>query len=211
MRRPFDLAAVQWKDPRVVMRGIIGVLLAANLAAALIAFKPFGGGADDLRRERASLQQQLSSLQAQVAKNKQLVLKVQRARTEGDEFLEKYITDRHVVTSTIQGELNNIAEGSGVVFQPTSWTPEPVDGSDTFWRMTINASCQGNYQSLVKFLNLVDKSPRFLIIESLSASPVQSGDKLNVTVKIDTFIRQQPGEEMIPASGATASTEGAGL
>jgi len=192
MRKPFDLSTIQWKDPRVVMRGIMGVLLVANLAAALVAFKPFGGGADDLRQERGSLQQQLSALQTQVAKNKQLVQKVERARTEGDEFLKKYITDRHVVTSTIQRELNDIAEGSGVTFQPTSWTPEPVDGSDVFWRMTINASCQGNYQALSKFLNLVDKSPRFLIIESLSASPVQSGDRLNVTVKIDTFIRQRP-------------------
>jgi type IV pilus assembly protein PilO len=210
MRRPFNLAGIQWKDPRVVMRVILGILLAANLAGAMIAFKPFGGSADDLRRERASLAQKLNTLRAQVAKNKQLVEKVQRARTEGSEFLEKYITDRHIVTSTIQGELNDIAEGSGIVFQPTSWTPEPVDGSDTFWKMTINASCQGTYQSLAKFLNLVDKSPRFLIIESLSATPVQSGDKLNVSIKIDTFIRQQPGEEMMPAPGGGASAEGAG-
>jgi len=38
------------KDPRVVMRAIIGVLLAANLVAAILAFKPFGGSAEDLRR-----------------------------------------------------------------------------------------------------------------------------------------------------------------
>jgi type IV pilus assembly protein PilO len=210
MRKRFDLAAIQWKDPRVVMRGIMGVLLAANLAAAVIAFKPFGGSADDLRRERASLQQQLSALQAQVAKNKQLVQKVQTARTEGDVFLDKYITDRHFVASTIQGELNDIAEGSGIVFQPVSWNPEPVEGSDTLWMLTLNANCQGTYQSLAKFLNLVDKSPRFLIIESLSATPVQGGDKLNVTIKVDTFIRRQPGEEMMAAPGAGASSEGAG-
>jgi type IV pilus assembly protein PilO len=192
------------------MRGILAVLLAANLAGAVIAFKPFGGSADDLRRERAALEQQLNTLRAQVARNKQLVEKVERARREGDEFLKKYITDLHVVTSTIQGELNDIAEGSGISFQPTSWTPEPVEGSDTFSRMTINAGCQGTYQALAKFLNMVDKSPRFLIIESLSATPLQSGDKLNVTVKIDTFIRQQPGEDVMPVPGGGAA-QGAGL
>ena len=37
------------------MRAVLGVLLLANLVAAVIAFKPFGGGADDLRRDRNAL------------------------------------------------------------------------------------------------------------------------------------------------------------
>src|SRR5438094_604725 len=105
MPRSFNLARIQWKDPRFVLRGVLGVLLAANLAAAVIAFKPFGGSADDLRRERGSLQQQLTSLKAQVDKSRKLVDKVQAARIADDEFMQKYITDRQVVTSTIQGEL----------------------------------------------------------------------------------------------------------
>jgi len=211
MPRNFNLAAIQWKDPRVLMRAILGALLAANLAMAVVAFKPFGGSADDLRRARNTLQQQLASLKTQVAKNKQLVQKVETARTASDKFLEQYVTDRHVVTSTMQSELVNIAESSGVIYQPVSWSAEPVDGSETLSKMTINAGCQGTYQALAKFLNLVDKSPRFLIIESLNATPLQTGDKLNVTIKLDTFIRQQPGDEAPPAQAAPAEGEGAGL
>ena len=51
-----------WKEPRILLRGIMGALLAANLAAAVIAFKPFGGSADDLQREEAALNQQLTGL-----------------------------------------------------------------------------------------------------------------------------------------------------
>jgi hypothetical protein len=39
-----------WIEPRFLLRGIMGALLAANLVAAVIAFKPFGGSADDLQR-----------------------------------------------------------------------------------------------------------------------------------------------------------------
>jgi Tfp pilus assembly protein PilO len=207
-----DLSTIQWKDPRVVMRAILGILLAANLAMAIVAFKPFGGSADDLRRQSASLHQQLTSLKQQVAKSKKLVEKVQAARVEGDDFLEKYVTDKHVMSSTIQGELVNIAENSGIVFTPVSWTPEPVEGSETLWRLTINAGCQGTYAALSKFLNLVDRSPRFLIIESLSATPLQAGDKLNVAVKIDMFYRAQPGDEFGPgpAPAAGGAVEGGG-
>jgi type IV pilus assembly protein PilO len=212
MPRNFDLSTIQWKDPRVVMRAILGLLLAANLVMAVVAFKPFGGSADDLRREQASLQQQLTGLKAQVARSKRLVEKVETARTAGDGFLQKYVTEKRVVTSTIQEELVTIAESSGVVYQPISFSLEPIEGSDTLSMMTINASCQGNYQALAKFLNLVDKSSRFLIIESLNATPLQAGDKLNVTLKVDTFIRQPPGDEMGPApAGASAEPAGVGL
>jgi type IV pilus assembly protein PilO len=208
MTRNFNLnlaglkSAAAWRDPRLAMRVIIGALLVANLVAAVFAFKPFGGSADDLRRGRNGLQQQLVQLQAQVAKSKKLVDKIQIARTEGDQFLAKYFTDRRVMTSTIQGELVDIAKQAGIVFQPTTWTDEPIEGSDTLIMKTINAGCQGTYASLSKFVNLVDRSPRFLIIESLVAAPQQTGQTLNVTVKIDTFVKD--------AAGNAQDTSGAG-
>ena len=191
MLRNFSLSALKWKDPRVAMRAVLGVFLLANLVTAVIAFKPFGGGADDLRRDRNVLQQQLAQLQKQVAKNKKLVEKVETARSQGDQFLNKYFTDRRVVTSTIQGELVQIAKDAGITYQPTTWTQETIEGSDTLGMMTINAGCQGTYAALSKFVNLVDKSPRFLIIESMVAAPQQTGQILNVTVKVDTFVKEQ--------------------
>jgi Tfp pilus assembly protein PilO len=191
MPRNFSFTALKWKDPRVAVRALLGALLVANLVVAAIAFKPFGGGADDLRRDRNVLQQQLSQLKAQAAKTRKLVDKVSTARSQGDQFLAKYFTDRRVVTSTIQGELVQIAKDAGIVYQPTTWTLEPIEGSDTLGMMTINAGCQGTYAQLSKFVNLVDKSPRFLIIESMVAAPQQTGQILNVTVKVDTFVKDQ--------------------
>ena len=216
MLRNFSLPALKWKDPRVAMRAVLGVLLLANLVAAVIAFKPFGGGADDLRRDRNVLQQQLAQLQKQVSKNKKLVEKVETARSQGDQFLAKYFTERRVVTSTIQGELVQIAKDAGITYQPTTWTPELIEGSDTLGMMTINAGCQGTYAALSKFVNLVDKSPRFLIVESMVAMPQQTGQILNVTVKVDTFVKEQglgssPEPEVAaPAAPPATAPPGAG-
>lgn len=188
---PASFSTLKWRDPRVAMRAVLGVLLLANLAAAVVALKPFGGGADDLRRDRNILQQQLAQLQAQVGENRKLAQKIETARREGDRFLTRYFTERRVVTSTIQGELVQIAKDAGITYQPTTWTLEPIEGSDTLAMMTINAGCQGTYATLSKFVNLVDKSPRFLIVESMVAAPQQTGQILNVTVKVDTFVKEQ--------------------
>src|SRR5438105_14720447 len=98
------------KDPRVVMRAIIGTLLAANLVAAVLAFKPFGGSADDLRRQQTALRQQLTQAQTRLANAKRLAGKVEMARREGDDFLAKYFTDRRTTFSTVIAELDRAAQ-----------------------------------------------------------------------------------------------------
>jgi type IV pilus assembly protein PilO len=214
MLRNYNLSALKWKDPRVAMRAVLGVLLLANLVTAVIAFKPFGGGADDLRRDRNILQQQLAQLKTQAAKKKVLVEKIETARSQGDQFMAKYFTQRRVVTSTIQGELVQIARDAGVTYQPTTWNIDPIEGSDTLAMMTINAGCQGTYAALSKFVNLVDKSPRFLIIESMVAAPQQTGQVLNVTVKVDTFVKEEGLGGSLDDAGGTApanAAPGAGL
>jgi Tfp pilus assembly protein PilO len=199
MSRNFKLAGkLKWKglaikQPRVLLRGAIGGLLAANLVAAVLAFKPFGGSAEDLRREQEALRVQLTRLQARSATSKRLVEKVETARREGDQFLAKYVMDRRTVSSTIQEELNRTAKEAGIKVLPATLDLEPIQGSDTLEMMTISAGYEGTYANLTKFVNLLDKSPRFLIIENMQTAPQQGGQSLTVTLKLDTFVRETEG------------------
>lgn len=181
------------RDPRVLVRALLGVLLAANLGAAVMAFKPFGGSADDLRRERGELQARLAQLQTHLAQTRKLASKVQSARTEGDNFLDRYVTDRRTMSSTIFEEMDRTAQQAGIKPRDRNVELSPIEGSDTLEMMSITAGYEGPYESLEKFVNLLDRSPRFLIIESLVAAPQQGGQMLNVTLKLDTFVKEQPG------------------
>jgi hypothetical protein len=182
-------------DPRVLVRAALGFLVLANIVAALMAFKPWGGSAEDLARQQVDLQQQLTSMQSRLQRTKALVTKAERARTEGDGFLAEYTTDRRTTFSTITAELERVAREAGIQPRPASYDLSQVEGSDTLYQMTISAAYEGSYASLTKFVNLLDKSPRFLIIESLMAAPQQSnaGDLLSVTIKLDTFVREESG------------------
>ena len=199
MPKNFKLAEkLKWKgvaikEPRVVMRAIVGTLVAANLVAAVMAFKPFGGSAADLRREQETQRVQLARLQARTATSKRLVEKVETARREGDQFLEKYVTDRRTMSSAIRDELNRTAKEAGIRALPATLDLEPIEGSDTLEMMTISAGYEGSFADLTKFVNLLDKSPRFLIIENMQTAPQQGGQSLNVTLKLDTFVRETAG------------------
>jgi type IV pilus assembly protein PilO len=181
------------KDPRIAMRVVIGALLAANLVAAVLAFKPFGGSAEDLRREDADAARRLAQLQTHLTETRRLVDKVQSARRDGDEFLSKYFTDRRSTYSTIIEELERNSQAAGIKPRDRSVELNPIEGSDTLQMMSLSAGYEGDYASLEKFINLLDKSPRFLIIESLQASPQQNGQMLTVTLKLDAFVKELPG------------------
>lgn len=186
--------ALNVKDPRVAMRVIIGVLLVGNLAAALVAFKPFGGSAEDLRREQEALRAQVTRAQQTLAASRQLVGKVEKARAEGDDFLAKYFTAMDQTAAMILAELDATAKQAGVRMGPAQFDREEIEGSATLQMLSTKVGFEGNYANLTKFVNLLDKSARFMIIEDLQAAAPQQqgGQALTVTLKIDTFVKEMP-------------------
>lgn len=184
------------KEPRIAMRGLIGVLVVANLAAAVAAFHPFGGSASDLRQQDASLRARLAAVQAHAAIGKRLVEKAEAARRDGDAFLEKYVVDRQSSSSAIYDELMKMARESGIKALGINDQYDQIEGGDTIEMLTIQAGYEGTYDKLAKFVNLVDKSPRFLIIENMNlAAPSQAGQVLSVQFKLHTFVREGAREQ----------------
>ena len=82
MRERFLAVRGRAKDPRTVARAVVGLLLLANVVAALIAFHPWGGGPEELQRRQQDLRRQANDLQARIARSKTLVAKVEQARKE---------------------------------------------------------------------------------------------------------------------------------
>jgi Tfp pilus assembly protein PilO len=198
MPKSFELGKLKlsFKEPRVVMRTLIALLALANVAAAVVAFKPFGGSADDMRQEQADLARQLAQLERNVEASRKQVANVDIARREGGEFLTKYVADGRTVSSSLVEELNRLSKQAGIKALPTGIQVEPVEGSESLETATISAAYEGGYPSLKKFIELVDKSPRFLIIENMQVSSPQqqNGQVVNVIMKVDTFVKKSEGE-----------------
>jgi type IV pilus assembly protein PilO len=197
MPRNFNLGIKRagLREPRVVARAVLGVLLAANLVGAVVAFKPFGGSADDLRSEQGQLSAQLQQLETRLAAGKRLVEKVETARAEGDQFITRYFMDEPTTSATIMAELTETAKAAGIRMGQAQFNREPIEGSDNLFMLTAQVGFDGSYGSLTKFVNLLDKSPRFMIIENMQANAPQqqAGQSLNVTLKVDSFVRGDTG------------------
>ena len=121
--------------------------------------------------------------------------KIEIGRGEGDKFMSKYFLPRRSAYSVVMAELNELANQAKVTAKESANAIEPVDGSDTLDMMQITANYEATYGDLVRFVNLVDKSDRLLVMESLNATPQQGGNKLNVMIKLDTFVVEDGSEK----------------
>jgi len=181
---------VNWRDPKVAMRAALGVLLLANLVALFLAISPPGGSAQVLDERLNVLRAQFAQKRAAIERSKAHAAKVSLAGQAGTKFESDYFTDRRVASSTFVAELSKAAKDSGIRPKEHTFVFEPVEGSDAFSMMTITGSYEGTYADLVQFVNRLDRSSRFLILDSLTATPVQSGALLNITIKLNAFVRE---------------------
>lgn len=186
MPRNFNAAAgipVRW-------RVALGVLLLATLGAAWVVMYPPGGSADDLQRQLAALESQTATRRALLASTREHVAAVEQGRTEGDKFLNEYFLARRTAYSTLLSELIDAADRAKIKPKEHAYATEPIEGSDSLSMMSISANYEGTYANLMRFVHELDRSPRLLIIEALNAAPEQTGGTLNISMKIDTFVRE---------------------
>lgn len=176
----------------------IGIALAVLVLFDLVFYLFAIGPLSESDRERAALagqfQRQVAERTAQVEKLTATVSKVEKARTEGDKLLGAITMPRRTAFSAIVSELDQAGKQAGIEIKERGYNVEAIEGSDTLSMMTVTVGLEGNYENLVQFLNQLDRSPRFLIVESLGAAPQQSGQqataKLSVSVKLDAFVRE---------------------
>ncbi len=203
-----DLAAL--RKPHVMVRFGLGVLLVANLVMAAIVFKPWSSSAADLERQAVSLRQQVRAQQVSLEKLRSVVSKVEKARVDGDKFLDQYFMSRRTVSSILLDELEQTARKAGVQQKEAAYSFEPIEGSDTLSKATITANYEGSYANLIRYLNLLDRSARFLIVDTLGAAPQQAGQQLNITLKMAAFVRESEDESPAPAPTPTVAANQVG-
>ncbi len=190
MLRNFNINVWPPNNPRAIIQLGIAVLLAANLVAVYFVLRPIGGSPRDLRQQVLDLRTQVRQHRGSLDLTRSLAGKIETGRGDGDKFMAKYFLPRRTAFSTVMTELNNLAIQAKVTPKESTNAIEPVEGSDSLEMMQITAGFETTYDNLLRFVNLIDKSSRLLILESLNATPQQGGKLLNVMLKVNTYVRE---------------------
>ena len=189
MTRNFNL---NLREPQVLVRAVLGALLAANLVVAAFAFHLVGESPNDLDAQLASLRSTFRSSQQRLNKSSSLVRNMDIGRDQGNKFEVSYMTSRRQTFGPLDAEVNHLAQTAGMKVGTINYSVlDPIEGSGDLYMLTITAGFEGGYPQLMKFVNAIDRSPRFLVIESLQVAPQPKGDVLDSVFHINTFVRDE--------------------
>jgi Tfp pilus assembly protein PilO len=183
------------RDPRQLVRGVLGVLLLANLVAVFFVFRTPGGTLEELESQVIGRRTQLLQQQQAVVRLKQMVEHTEAAREAGDHFLNSYFLPRRHAYSMLELDLLRAAKAAGIRARERTNSYEPIEGSDTLGMLNISANFEGTYADLIQMVNELDRSHRLLIIEQLQATPQQGTNSLAILVKLNAFFRAEGPQE----------------
>src|SRR5690242_9696197 len=100
MPKKFSLSVPQgwaggaWKQPKMLVRAGLGILLAGKLIAAAFAFHVFGASPEDVDQQLAAARSQLQAEQVRLKRTRSLSGNIELGHEQAGRFLANYMTDR---------------------------------------------------------------------------------------------------------------------
>lgn len=183
------LGLPRWRLTRRHMLAALAVLLAFDVVFYLFAVRPLGAREEEQRILLRTLLRQQQQKTEELERLRVVVAKVEKARVEGDELINQLTLARNSTYSRLVAELDAAADEAGLESRERAYDPDPIEGAEEYGAITVTASFRGRYEQLVNLLHRLDHSEEFLIIGALGATPRSDTNDLQITMRIDTFVR----------------------
>jgi hypothetical protein len=148
----------------------------------------------------AGREARLRALELQTKPLRGLDKRVELSRSQIDEFYAKRIPPSY---SAFLEELGRLQSSSGVRLNGVQYTQAPGSGDLTEIRM--DAGISGNYPSILRFINGLERSKSFFVIRAMALSGQQSG-AVNLRLHVSTWLRPADAAASgLPVEGAPAT------
>jgi type IV pilus assembly protein PilO len=174
------------RQTRKHIKTALAVMVVVDLVSLIVYFSPLVGSAETRRQELNRLQGELILKTRQVAPLQNLPAKVHLASQQISDFYKKRFP---VHDSEIYTELGKLAAADGVNIEQIK-SKEKDEGAGKLIPVEIEADLAGNYTSLARLINAMERDDMFFIINNVTLGGQQQGPvKLNV--KLETYLKAE--------------------
>lgn len=162
----------------------IGVMLAADVVAMAVLFSPLVGSADSrtlqLNQLRLELQKKTRDVEPLRGMDKKIVL----AKDQISGFYKDRFAARD---SDLINELGKLASENGIRIQQARYTKEEAENSGVI-PVAIDGSFSGDYLQLVRFINTLERSKLFFMVDSVDLAGEAAGP-VKLQIKLHSYLR----------------------
>jgi len=172
------------REARHKVKIAIGVMALIDVAAVALFFSTLVGSQRGREEQMQNLWRTLQSKTREVAPLRGLDKKVVLARQQIDDFYKNRLPSQD---SAIADSLGKLASASGVRMGGIKYKiedPQPVG----LRQVSIDADFDGDYLHLVRFLNELERSHLFFLVDSVSLGGEQAG-MVKLQMKLETYLK----------------------
>jgi type IV pilus assembly protein PilO len=180
----------------------VAVLLILNLVLGVRLFLAWStlraAGTDQLLQQQSALR----ALQLEMSPLKGLPEKVDLSRNQANEFFDARFPAEY---STISAAINDLATKNSVHLTNLAYTP--ARASAGLLELRMDASLSGEYSALMHFINGLERSKTFFLINGLTLTG-QQGGMVNLRLRVNTYLHATDSNHLVPlAQGEVQSEE----
>jgi type IV pilus assembly protein PilO len=172
------------RQTRKNIKAAMAVLLGVDVVTAAILFSPLVGSTQSRRQELNQLWSDLQTKTKQVEPLRNLDKKVVTANQQIVEFYKQRFPSED---SQILTRLGKLAADNGVTLEAAHYKVKDPEAAGLS-PVEMEAQLSGNYVSLAKFINALERDEMFFIIDSIALAGEQKGP-IKLQMKFETYLK----------------------
>lgn len=168
--------------------GALGLLVAADIGLAVYSWHA-GAQTGSPQQTLVQESQQLRLLKADIERAQKIRTQMPTIQQDCDRF-EKSLASAASGYSTVESDLGEVSRKAGVKIAALNFHQKEVPNRPVS-RVELEAVIEGDYASVVRFLNGLQKSPGLYIVNdlSLASSAQNASGALRVNLHLETYFR----------------------
>jgi Tfp pilus assembly protein PilO len=173
------------RQTRKKIKIALAVMIGLDVLATAILVSPLVGSADSRRQELNQLWRELQVKTSEVKPLSNLDQKVKTANLQISDFYDKRFPSKD---SQIIAEFGKLAAENGVSIEQGTYKvgDEP---ESRLLPVEVEANLSGNYVSLAKFINALERDDMIFLINNLSLGGEQTGP-VKLQMKLETYLKE---------------------
>ncbi len=173
-----------------LVRWILAVVLVADVVLVFVNLRTTPS-AQARSAEIQQLEVQRELLKADVNRASEIRRGLPNVQRQIDQFFADELRDASTGYSSVENDLNALARQSGLRTESVTFRQHEVTGRHVV-EVEVNAAVAGDYPSLVKFINGLERSKNFYVLDSLSlASITGPSPTLRLNLRLRTYFRSR--------------------
>ena len=172
---------------RIIQIGFL-VLLVLDLLFVFLTLRPVGLSSAEQKKDLEDLRSELKGRREKVATLQKIEAGLAGARQQGDEFYTRQFLPNATGYSTIMEEVDRLAAANGVRKGSVAYVLSEVKNRGDLEAVEITTSLEGEYSKIVQFINRLEQSRLFLIVDSMMVASGQ-GRTVKLAVRLVTYFR----------------------